>query len=243
MSHELPGDGRYSLGMRIFRAAQVIGTLSVLLAMVGCSQLISGTAQRDSTSAPLALSVDGYGIVAGYDDAPARIEIFTEPQCRHCSDLQRDFGDALHYHVNVGSLQITYRPLTFMDDDYDGYSSTVANALFLAAQTPVSGVGPSGSQFQRFVEELWVNQDAGGRSFTPDELRDMASSAGMPDPIADTVAREEEAVDIAEMEDTNFGFLFDIDPVQTGTPTVFDLEAGEKLDIYDDDWLDNLVQS
>lgn len=71
----------------------------------------------------------------------------------------------------------------------------------------------------------------------------MASGAGMPDPIANTVARDEEAVDIAEMEDANFGFLFDIDPVQTGTPTVFDLEAGEKLDIYDDDWLDNLVQS
>ena len=74
--------------MGISRATLVIATLVALFATVGCSREIAGSAQRDFTGAPLAVSADGYGIVAGFDDAPARIEIFTEPQCRHCSDLQ-----------------------------------------------------------------------------------------------------------------------------------------------------------
>ena len=28
-----------------------------------------------------------------------------------------------------------------------------------------------------------------------------------------------------------------------GTPTVYDLANGEKLDIYDNDWLNKLIQS
>jgi hypothetical protein len=28
-----------------------------------------------------------------------------------------------------------------------------------------------------------------------------------------------------------------------GTPTVYDLTKGEKLDIYDNDWLNKLIQS
>ena len=221
----------------------VIGILGLLLAVVGCANEITGTALPDPTRVPLSVASDGYGIVAGFDAAPAQIEIFTEPQCRHCADLQADFGDQLADLISVGSLQVTYRPLTFMDDDYDGYSSKVANAMFLATQPPVSGAAADGSQFQRFVEELWASQDSGGQPFTADELREMASAAGMSDTVADSVAGDREAVDVAEMEEANFGYLFDIDPLQTGTPTVYDLQAGEKLDIYDDDWLDELVTS
>ena len=45
------------------------------------------------------------------------------------------------------------------------------------------------------------------------------------------------------MDDTNFEFLYEIDPLETGTPTVYDLDSGEKLDIYDNDWLNKLIQS
>lgn len=228
--------------MRISKAAQVVGVLGLLLSLVGCSKQITGTALQDSVTVPLSVADDGYGIVAGFDDAPARIEIFTEPQCSHCADLQRDFGDEIAYYVNIGGLQVTYRPLTFIDDNYDGYSSKVANALFLAAE-PIGEAAATGIQFQRFVEDIWGNQDTGGPGFTGDELRDMAVDAGMPEAVADNIASDQEAVDIPEMEEANFGYLFDVDPLEAGTPTVYDLEAGEKLDIYDNDWLDKLIES
>jgi hypothetical protein len=45
------------------------------------------------------------------------------------------------------------------------------------------------------------------------------------------------------MDEANFGFLYEIDSTDMGTPTVYDLVNGEKLDIYDNDWLNKLVQS
>ncbi|MGD9618965.1 MAG: DsbA family protein [Mycolicibacterium sp.] len=227
--------------MRISKAALLLGILGLLLTIVGCSQQITGIALPDPSRPPLVLAEDGHGIVAGFEDAPVRLEIFTEPQCQHCRELQADVGDQLAYHISAGDVQVTYRPLTFMDDDYDGYSSKVVNAMFLAAE-PTDGEAASGAQFQRFVKDLWVNQQVGGPPFTGKELRAMAVGAGIPEGVADNVARQGEAVDVAEMESANFGFLLDIDPMQTGTPTVYDLGAGEKISVHDDDWLDKLVK-
>ena len=113
--------------------------------------------------------------------------------------------------------------------------------MFAAASA--GGSPASGTQFQRFVEELWVNQDPGGPSFSGDELREMAVAAGMSARLADALTEDQSAVDIAELNDTNFIYLVDVDPVQTGTPTVYDLESAEKVDITESDWLNQLVHS
>ncbi|MGE0217159.1 DsbA family protein [Mycolicibacterium sp.] len=228
--------------MRTRKPALILTVLALLLAVAGCSTEIAGTPTADPTPAPLGVAGDGYGIVAGFDDAPARIEIFTEPQCSHCRDLQSEYGDQLASYVKAGTLQVTYRPLTFLDDGPDGYSATVANALFAAAD-PSGDFAVTGTQFQHFVEELWLNQDPGGVPFSGDELRDMALRAGLPDGIADNIASLDEAVDTAEMGEANFTYLYEIDPLQTGTPTVFDLVTEEKVDIYSDDWLEQLLRS
>lgn len=227
--------------MRVIRLLALVSALGLLAVAPACAKQVDGVPQAASTTVPLALSADGFGVVAGFDDAPAKIEIFTEPQCTHCGDLQREFGDELAYHLGVGSLQITYRGLMFLDDDYDGYSSKVVNALFLASEA-IDNSAATGTQFQRFVEQLWVNQDPGGTPFTGDELYEMATAAGLPGPVADNVAGDNEAVDLAEMEESNFDLLLDIAPEDTGTPTVYDLEAGEKLDVHDAQWLDDLIQ-
>lgn len=228
--------------MRLIRPLIALSALVLLVPAAGCSRQVTGVPRTSSETAPLAVSEDGFGIVVGYDDAPAKIEIYTEPQCTHCADLQRDFGDELAYNITVGTLQVTYRPLTFLDDEDDGYSAIVANALFLATEA-IDNSSATGTQFQRFVEELWFNQDPGGEPFSGDELREMAGGAGLPDLVANNVADHKEAVDVLDMEDTNFGLLYDVDPIDTGTPTVFDLNAGEKLDIFDENWLSDLLQS
>ena len=226
--------------MRVKRPVALLFALGLLIAPVGCSTQITGVPQAASGPVPLAIAQDGFGIVAGFEDAPARIEIFTEPQCTHCGDLQHDFGDEIAYNLTIGTLQVTYRPLTFLDDGPDGYSAKVANALFLSTEA-IDNYAATGTQFQRFVEELWINQDPGGPVFTGDELREMAVAAGIPEAVADHLANHQEGIDVAEMEDANYRLLLDVDSVDTGTPTGYDLEAGEKLDLTDADWLDNLV--
>jgi protein-disulfide isomerase len=225
--------------MRISRMALVLA-IAVVLAVAGCTTQVAGTAQPDPAPPPLAVSEDGFGITAGFDDAPTHIEIFTEPQCSHCADLQTDFGDQFAYYIGIGALKITYRPLTFLDSGGGGYSSRVSNALFLAADG-----GATGTQFQRFVEELYAHQQRtkGGPGPTDDEMADMAKAAGMPDTVADRIAGAGSAINITDMDDSNFEYLYSVDMMDTGTPTVYDVDNGEKLDIYDNAWLSKLMQT
>ncbi|MBP1819110.1 thioredoxin domain-containing protein [Mycobacterium sp. OAE908] len=229
--------------MRISRATVVLAA-ALLLLVAGCTKQVAGAAESDPNKAPLSISKDGYGIVAGFSDAPKKIEIYTEPQCNHCADLQHDFGDQLAYYIAVGELEVTYRPMTFLDDKTGGYSGQVSNALFLAAEKAGSpAVTATGTEFQRFVENVWAHQRPGGTPPTADELQDYAKKAGIPDPVAQNIKGGGSAVNTKDMDDANFEFLYQIDSTAMGTPTVYDLDKGEKLDIFDNDWLNKLIQS
>jgi protein-disulfide isomerase len=222
--------------MRISRAIAVL-TIGLLFAGVGCTKQVAGTATPDPNKPPVAVTKDGFGIAAGFDNAPVKIEIYTEPQCNHCADLQHDFGDQLAYYIAVGGLQATYRPMTFLDNKDGGYSAQVSNALFLATD------GTTGTEFQRFVEQLWANQRPGGKPPTKDELHEYATKAGMPEDVANKISGGGSAVNVKDMDNTNFEYLYEIDNANTGTPTVYDLDKGEKIDIYDNDWLNKLMES
>lgn len=229
--------------MRISRAMLIIA-IAMLITAVGCTKQVAGSAESDPNKPPLSVSKDGYGIVAGFDNAPKKIEIYTEPQCNHCANLQADFGDQLAYYIAVGQLEVTYRPMTFLDDNTGGYSGQVSNALFLATEkTGKPEVTATGTEFQRFVQGVWGHQRPGGKPPTGDELQDMAKKAGMPDAVAQNIKGGGSAVNVKAMDDANFEFLYEIDNVEMGTPTIYDLDKGEKLDFYDNNWLKKLVQS
>lgn len=212
--------------------------VGLMLFGVGCSQQVTGTAQRDPQRPPTAVSADGFGIVTGYPDAPVQIELFTEPQCSHCADLQADFGRDLERYIDLGQLAVTYRPLIFLDTGPDGQSARVSNAMFLAA-----GPQTTATAFQMFVEDLWSHQDRGGRGPSDEQLADMAAESGVGADAVDKIAAGEQALDVQEMGDINFEFLYGVDLLDVGTPTVFDLVNEEKVDIYDDNWLAKLVSS
>jgi hypothetical protein len=74
-------------------------------------------------------------------------------------------------------------------------------------------------------------------------MADMAKKAGIPSAQVKAIASGASGVNTKDMNDTNFEFLFEIDQVSTGTPTVYDLKKDEKLDIYDNDWLSTLMAS
>jgi protein-disulfide isomerase len=235
--------------MRLPRAVVSV-TVTLLLVVTGCSRNIDGSAVGDLNPPLVEVTEDQFGIRAGLEDAPVQLELYTEPQCTHCADLQKDFGDEFAYYIATGQLAITYRPLTFLDTPAtDGHSGRVVNALFAAASPGGSPDDPSyttGRQFQRFVEELWANQEPGGTGPSDEDLAKLARKADVPDFQAHRIeegAHDKSASDLTDMEATNFEFLYEVDPLNTGTPTVFDLTAGEKVDIYDNDWLSKMMES
>ncbi|MCV7345335.1 DsbA family protein [Mycolicibacterium rhodesiae] len=212
--------------------------VALVVLITGCSREIVGVAQMDPRGPGTALSKDGFGIVAGDPDARVHIELYTEPQCSHCADLQKDFGDDLARYINLGQLAVTYRPLTFLDDKPGGYSDRVSNAMFLAP-----GPNTSGKAFQAFVQDLWGHQDSRGKGPSDAQIADMARESGIPAPAVDAMRAGKPALDVQEMADTNFEYLYEVDPINTGTPTVFDLNTNEKIDIYDNNWLSKLMST
>lgn len=230
--------------MRTSQAVTAVA-LCLLLLATGCTSQVSGTAKRDPVMAPLAVTKDKFGIAAGFDDAPVRIEIYTEPQCDHCADLQADFGDQIRYYIGTGQLQVTYRPLTFLDTGTSDYSARVSNALFLAAGGDASSDGAqraTGTQFQKFVEELWSHQQPGGKGPSNDDIAGFASDAGVPASEVDDIRQAKIGVNVGDLENINFEFLNEVNPDNPGTPTVYDIDRDQKIDIYDNDWLSKLVQ-
>ena len=213
--------------------------VALVMLITGCSREIAGVAQVDPRGPATAVSKDGFGIVVGDPKARVEIEIYTEPQCDHCADLQKDFGAELSRYMDLGQLVVTYRPLTFLDEKPGGYSDRVSNAMFLAA-----GPKTSAKAFQAFVEDLWGHQDPRGSKGPSDtEIADMARESGVPTTAVDAMRAGKPALDVQEMADTNFEYLYEIDPISTGTPTVFDLTNNEKIDIYDNNWLSKLMST
>lgn len=234
--------------MRSKLVVVVVAAVALVAAVSGCTRAVSGTAQGDVDPPRVSVTADSFGIRAGLEDAPVQLEIYTEPQCTHCADLQHEFGDQFAYYIGTGQLAVTYRPMTFLDSpDTDGHSARVANAMFVAATPGGEGdVSATGRQFQRFVEQLWAHQDPGGKGPDDSKIADFARAADLPNfqvRQLESGVSEKSSSDLADMESTNFEFLYEVDPLNTGTPTVFNLNVGEKIDIYDGDWLTKVMES
>ncbi|OBB60097.1 protein-disulfide isomerase [Mycobacterium sp. 852013-51886_SCH5428379] len=210
---------------------------AVVLLIGGCTRQVTGTARPDPNQPGTSITQDGYGILIGDPNAPAQIEVFTEPQCPHCADLQADFGREIAGYVSLGQLGVTYRPVTFLDR-FGDHSARVSNAMFVAAEAQ-----PRGVSFQGFVEELWAHQQPGGSGPTDAELAEMARESGIPAAGIEAIAAGKRAVDPRKMNDLNIEYLSSLDYLTIGTPKVYDLNNDEVLDIYDDDWLAKLIST
>jgi protein-disulfide isomerase len=178
---------------------------------------------------------DGYGVLLGSPDAPLQLEVFCEPQCPHCAQFESTYGEQIADDLDSGRLAVTYRWLTFLDDaHHNDASARISNALFLA-------VGPSTSPtaYQAFVQDLYRHQGADG----PDNngIAAMARESGLPAAAASRMAAGEPAVDVAAMNNANTALLTEENSQGRITPTVFDLNTLQVVDLQDPDWLAKLA--
>jgi protein-disulfide isomerase len=215
----------------------VLIAVALLVVTVGCTRQVTGAARQDPNQPGTAVTEDGYGILAGDPDAPAQIEVFTEPQCSHCAALQAEFGPEIASYISLGQLGVTYRPVTFLDETGD-HSARVSNALFTA-----TAARPRGVAFQSFVEDLWAHQNPGGTGPSDADMAAMAEHSGVPAPGVNAIAAGDATIDTQDMSDANIDLLAGITPYEIGTPLVHNLISGEIVDISDDDWLAKLIST
>ena len=180
-------------------------------------------------------TLDGDGVLLGSPIAPVQLEIFCEPQCPHCAELESDGGDRLAGALASGRLAITYRWLTFLDGrHHNDVSARLTNALFLAADPATSPTA-----YQAFVQDLYRRQSADGPS--NNAVAAMARESGLPDAVADRIAAGDTAVDAAAVDDANKARLKEANPDNPGTPTIYNLNTKSIVDTQDPGWLDALA--
>jgi hypothetical protein len=182
-------------------------------------------------------TADGNGVLAGSGwpvPAPVQLEIFCEPQCPHCAELESTYGDRIAADLASGRLAVTYRWLTFLDDKHhNDVSARVANALFLAADPTTSATA-----YQAFAQDLYHHQSADGPN--NGDVAAMARESGITDVVADRIAAGDHVVDTAAVNDSNRARLGQVNPEHPSTPTVYDLNSNKVVDIQDPAWLDAL---
>ncbi len=177
-------------------------------------------------------TTDGNAVLVGSAAAPVQLEIFCEPQCPHCAELESSSGDRIGGELASGRLAVTYRWLTFLDANrHNDTSARVANALFLAADPTTSPTA-----YQAFVQDLYRNQSHDGP--TNADLAAMARESGIDNVVADRIVAGDSVIDPAAVNDANKARLVQLAPGNAGTPTVYDLSANKVLDAQDSAWLD-----
>lgn len=204
-----------------------LGVLATTLVLV---MFTTGTAHAD-----VPRTLDGNGVLVGSWLAPVQLEIFCEPQCPYCAEMESTDGDKLATAVASGRLAITYRWLTFLNARHHNEVSTrLVNALFLAADPATTPTA-----YQAFVQDLYRHQSHDGPA--ADAVASMARESGLPDVVADRIAAGDDAVDAIAVGEANKARLKDENPDNPGTPTIYNLNTRSVVDTQDPGWLDALT--
>ena len=204
--------------------------LGVLAVTLGLVMLTTETAHAD-----VPRTLDGDGVLVGSWIAPVQLEIFCEPQCPYCAEMEATDGDKLAAALASGRLAITYRWLTFLNTrHHNDVSTRLVNALFVAADPATAPTA-----YQAFVQDLYRHQSKDGPS--NDAVAAMARERGLADVVADRIADGDNAVDATAVGDANKSRLKGENTENPGTPTIYNLNTRSVVDTQDPGWLDALT--
>lgn len=235
-----PHDDRTPLRRRSWERHRTLLIATIILittAAIGITGYL--LAQHHMAPRPIrvAISEDGFGVVVGADDAPAKIDIFMELQCPGCRRFDAAFSGDIARKIEEGQLQVTYRPLTFEDErNHNDYSKRAANAMFLAA-SPDSGT--SQKAISNFIAVIFNLQ---GELPNDAVLAGIAKGSGIPSQVVERIAARDTGVDVVAMDKANNNSLEEKLRDTSRVPAVYDTLNHTVVDIVNPDWLNLLMK-
>lgn len=163
------------------RTIRIVGGLAVLAVVlviiwIGVSQRGSSdnTPSADPNSAlPTGVSAENqYGYQVNQAADKPNVEIYEDFQCPACGNLERQYGAMIQKQAADGNIQLTYRPMTFLDSNLQSDSSVrAASALGCAIN---AGVG------EKFHNIVYANQpQQEGQGWTDEQLKQFGTQAGL----------------------------------------------------------------
>lgn len=228
------------------RTSYGLGALAVLVVVAVVFLLYRGFHQPETPvldagygsvhhpDTPIRLLPEG-AIELGRPDAPTRLEIFEDPLCPACHQLEHQNGQQIAQEIDNGALVVDYRFVNFLDPESPtkNYSTRAIAALQCVANT---GSAPA---FGTLHDQLLTTrQPPEGSELTNPQLADLATAAGAPQSRDCILTNSPAAAESAAARATN-----DLTTAQKGklsTPTL--LSHGKPLDHTDPNWLTILLQ-
>ncbi|WP_405484695.1 DsbA family protein [Nocardia sp. NBC_00511] len=178
----------------------------------------------------VALDSDG-AIVLGKPNIAKTVEIFEDPLCPACGQLEKTHGQELAQALDQGKISVRYRLVNFLDRNSGSkdYSTRAVAANECVAQ---AGDGPIYSKFHSLL--FTTDQPAeGGSDHNNQELASIAKQAGAGDDVAKCITSGDRA-------DTARGHAETALKGLPGTPAVF--IDGKKVDTGNDNWLADAIK-
>lgn len=229
------------------RSTFILGGLAVLVVaalVIGgvLWQADSGKARNEGyggvQNAAVQVTVEDNGVaVVGVPDAATTIDLFEDPMCPYCAELEHKHGQELAQAIDDGRVAVRYHMLAFLDQlSASGDYSTRA----VAAAQCVAATGDA-IAYSAFHAALMSpdNQPAerGGSDHSNEELAQMARDAGASDEAAQCIAdgaRVEQA-----RADAEAGRQLLATTGATGTPAV--VHNGTVIDAFgNENWVAEL---
>lgn len=176
------------------RSTYILGGLAVLViavvVIVGVLWSSNRTKPRNEgyggvSNSAVQVSVDADGaILVGLPDATTTIDLYEDPMCPYCAQLEHTNGQEMAQKIDEGSLAVRYHTLDFLNrlSASGDYSSRAAGALMCVADTG-DAVAFSAFHTALFSED---NQPAenGDSDHSNADLAGIARDAGASDEAA-----------------------------------------------------------
>ncbi|WP_068270008.1 DsbA family protein [Aldersonia kunmingensis] len=175
-------------------------------------------------------------ILLGLPDAAKTIDLFEDPMCPYCAQLEQQHGQEISQKIDEGDVAVRYHLMNFLDQlSASGDYSTRA----VAANLCVAETG-DGRAFSAFHAELFSPEgqpkERGSSDHSNDDLATMAKDADASDDAV-TCIRDGKQVSAAKSAgDASKQALTDLGG--RGTPSVF--VDGTAIDTNNSEWVANL---
>ncbi|MEU7628708.1 thioredoxin domain-containing protein [Nocardia sp. NPDC049220] len=182
------------------------------------------------------LEQDG-SILLARPDAKKTIDIFEDPLCPGCGNLEHIYGQEIAQKIDEGTLAVRYRLVNFLDarSGSKDYSTRAVAANRCVAE---AGSGPIYSTFHTKLFTV-KRPSEGGTDLNNDDLAGIARDAGAPDSVLrciSTGAKFDVARTLAKAQTDALGTALG---GSAATPAVFD--GTTKVDVDNQDWVVTLT--
>lgn len=160
--------------IRIVGGLAVIGVVIAILA-VGIVQSRQSDTPAPSADSALPTGVtaeNSYGFQVNTAGGKPDVEIYEDFQCPACANLEQTYGPMIQKEAADGNIQLTYRPMVFLDSNLQtDHSLRAANAFGCAI---TGGVG------EPYHNLVYANQPANeGQGWTDEQLKQYGGDAGL----------------------------------------------------------------